>query len=642
MSARKETRQFETEIQQLMHLIVNSLYSNPDIFLRELISNASDAIDKLRFRSQIEPGLIGEDSDFYIRLTADKEARTLEIIDNGIGMTFDEVNENIGTIAKSGTSAFVEALEQAKQQAEGLTPELIGQFGVGFYSAFIVADKVTILTRAAGETTGVKWESAGDGSYSIEEVEKKERGTAIKLQLKSVEKGDDDYTDEWTIRRIVKKHSDFVGYPIKMKVEKTEPIPEEEQLKDADGKPLGDTTRSVIKDETLNSMKAIWSRNKDDVTDEEHEEFYRHLSHNWDKPAERLHLKFEGTTEYTALLYLPSKAPFDLFQPDRKNGMHLYCKRVFIMDDCKELMPEYLGFIQGVVDAPDLNLNVSREILQQDRLVRNIRKNLVKKVFELLDKMDPEKYDAFFDEFGQMIKAGVPSDFENKDKVSRLLRYKTTQSDGKYVSLKEYVERMAPDQKSIYYITGENLASLMNSPHLEALKARNYEVLLMTDPVDEWVVQSLHTFEEKPLKSAEKGDLDLEDTPEEKPEAFKDFFAFIQKTLDANVKEVKASSHLRDSVSCLTGDDFAMSAYMEKIMKASGQETPAQKRILELNITHPVVEKLKAVYEADKEAANLEENCQLLFDLALIAEGGKLDNPSRFSQQVSDLMASSL
>ncbi len=638
---KKETRQFKTEVQQLMNLIVNSLYSHPEIFLRELISNSSDALDKLRFKAQTDPDIIGDDSDLHIRLSTDKENRTLTISDNGIGMTYDEVNENIGTIAQSGTAAFVAAMEEAKKK-EGLSPELIGQFGVGFYSAFIVAERVELTTKAPGAANAVRWESTGDGTYTIEETSKDKRGTTITLFLKKAEEEEDDYTDEWTIRRIVKQHSDFVNYPVIMNVEKTEYLKDEEIIKDADGKPIGDTFRKTRVDETLNSMKAIWARDKDEVTDAEHEEFYKHLSHDWHPPLERLHLKFEGTTEYTALLYIPSKAPFDMFYKDRKNGMHLYCKKVFIMDDCKELMPEYLGFIHGVVDAPDLNLNVSREILQQNRLVTNIRKNLVKKVFDVFGSMDKEKYDAFFEEFGQAIKSGIPMDYENSEKLSHLVRYKTTQSDGKLVSLKEYVERMKEDQEFIYYITGENFTALMNSPHLEALKEKDYEVLLMTDPVDEWVVQNLPEYEKKKLKSAEKGDLELNKVDDTKKEEYGKLFDFIKGKLDDTVKEVKPSTRLTNSVSCLAGDDHAMSAYMEKIMKATGQEIPKQKRVLELNLDHPVIAKMKTLFETDTKNSRLDDFCILLLDMAIVAEGGKIDDPSRFSRIVGDLMAGGL
>src|SRR5210317_369660 len=460
MAVKTETHEFKTEVKQLLNLIINSLYSNREIFLRELISNASDAIDKLRFQAQTEGGILGDDTEFKIKIERDAIKNTLTVEDNGIGMTYDEVLENIGTIAKSGTNGFLEAMEQLNKE-DTITPELIGQFGVGFYSSFIVAEKVTLLTRAAGSDKAVRWESHGDGEFTITEAQKDSRGTVFTLELKKKEDGEQDFTDEWTIRNIVKQHSDFVTYPIVMDVEKDEPIPENEQLKDKDGKPIGETTRKVIKEETLNSMKAIWSKNKADVTDKEHEEFYQHISHDWNPPLEKLHLKLEGTTEYTALLYLPSKAPFDIFNPESRHGVHLYCKRVFIMDDCKELMPEYFRFVKGVVDTPDLNLNVSREILQQDRLVRNIRRNLVKKLLDLLKNTEPEKYEKFWDEFGSVLKVGVHSDFENKNKIADLLRYKTTKSDGKWQSLQQYVEGMPPDQKEIYYITGENMTALI-------------------------------------------------------------------------------------------------------------------------------------------------------------------------------------
>jgi len=407
----------------------------------------------------------------------DKKKRTLEIADNGIGMTYDEVVENIGTIAKSGTAGFLETIDTTGKQGS-LTPELIGQFGVGFYSAFIVADKVTLITRAAGHERGTKWESAGDGSYTIEQVNKKTRGTTILLKLKKAEKDEDDFTEEWTIRGIVKKHSDFVAYPIVMDVERTEPV------LDSDGKPEKDKTQKVIREETLNSMKAIWTKDKKEVTEEEHNEFYRHISHDWNPPLTHLHLKLEGTTEYNALLYIPSKTPFDLFTHEAKHGIQLYSKRVFIMENCKELMPQYLAFIKGVVDAPDLNLNVSREILQQDALVRNIKKNLVKKILDLLAGLEQEKYETFYAEFGHIFKAGISQDFDNKDKIASLLRYKTTKSDGKYSSLTDYVSRMKPEQNDIYYITGDSLNTLLNSPHLERLKEKDIEVLLMTDPKD--------------------------------------------------------------------------------------------------------------------------------------------------------------
>jgi molecular chaperone HtpG len=638
MAERTETHEFKTEVKQLLKLIINSLYSNKEIFLRELISNASDAIDKLRFKAQTEPDILGDDTDFKIKIERDGIKNTLTVEDNGIGMTYDEVLENIGTIAKSGTNGFLEAMAQLNKD-DTITPELIGQFGVGFYSSFIVAEKVTLLTKAAGEEKAVRWESHGDGEFTITEAEKAGRGTIISLELKKKQEGDQDFTDEWTIRQIVKQHSDFVAYPVVMEVEKDDPIPEAEQLKDKDGKPIGETTRKVIKEETLNSMKAIWSRNKNDVSDQDYEEFYRHIGHDWNPPLEKLHLKLEGTTEYTALLYIPSQAPFDLFNPESKHGVQLYCKRVFIMDDCQELMPEYFRFVKGVVDAPDLNLNVSREILQQDYLVRNIRRNLVKKLFDLLKGMEQEPYDKFWQEFGSVLKVGVHTDIENKNKIADLLRYKTTKSDGKWKSLQQYVADMAPDQKEIYYITGENLSALINSPLLEQLKSKDFEVLLMTDPIDEWVTQALTEYDGKKLKSAEKGDLDLDKVDEDKKGKYETLFKHIRVKLEDTIKEVRPSTRLTNSVACLSANNYDMSGYMEKILKSTGQKMPENKRVLELNMEHPVMEKIHGLFEANKDDPRLNDYIHLLLDLAVIGEGGKLTDPSKFSKLVGDLMA---
>jgi molecular chaperone HtpG len=638
MAVKTETHEFKTEVKQMLKLIINSLYSNREIFLRELISNASDAIDMLRFQAQTEEGILGDDTEFKIKIERDVIKNTLTVEDNGIGMNYDEVLENIGTIAKSGTNGFLEAMEQLNKEAT-MTPELIGQFGVGFYSSFIVAEKVTLLTRAAGSDKAVRWESHGDGEFTITEAEKDRRGTVITLELKKKEEGEQDFTDEWTLRNIVKQHSDFVAYPIVMEVEKDEPIPEAEQIKDSDGKTIGETTSKVVKEETLNSMKAIWSKNKNDVSEEEYNQFYQHISHDWNPPLEKLHLKLEGTTEYTALLYIPSQAPFDLFNPEGKHGVHLYCKRVFIMDDCKELMPEYLRFVKGVVDASDLNLNISREILQQDRLVRNIRRNLVIKLFDLLNGLEQERYEKFWEEFGAVLKVGVQTDFENKTKIADLLRYKTTKSDGKWRSLQEYVEAMQPDQKEIYYLTGENLSALINSPLLEQLKSKDVEVLLMTDPIDEWVTQALTEYDGKKLKSAEKGDLDLDKVDEDQKDKYETLFKHIRAKLEDTIKEVRPSTRLTGSVACLSGDTFDMSGYMEKILKSAGQPTPENKRVLELNMAHPVMEKVHGMFEADKDDARLNDYIHLLLDLAVIGEGGKVDDPSRFSKLVGDLMA---
>jgi molecular chaperone HtpG len=640
------TYEFKTEVKQLLNLIVHSLYSNREIFLRELVSNASDAIDKLNFKAQTDDSVLEGNDEFFIRIERDEKDKKLIISDNGTGMTKEELEENIGTIAQSGTKAFAAALEQSKKEGT-LSPELIGQFGVGFYSAFMVAKKVIVITKAAGSDKAWKWESEGDGVFTIEQASKEARGTDVILELKDAEDGEDDFTDEYVIRRIIKKHSDFIRYPIVMKVETYEPLPEDQIVKDSEGKPVGETSKRVIKDETLNSMKAIWSKSKSEVSQEEYDEFYRHISHNWDSPLDKIHMKFEGTTEYDILLFIPSKAPFDLFREDRKNGLHLYCKKVFIMDDCKELIPEYLGFVEGVVDAPDLNLNVSREILQQDRLVRNIRKNIVKKVLELLKDMEFDKYEKFYNEFGSVLKAGIPTDPENKDKIAELLRYETTKSDGKKISLSDYVSNMQKDQKSIYYLTGENISTLKNSPYLEVLKEKDYEVILMTDPVDEWVVQGLYEYEGKSLKSAEKGDLDLEDDKkedkkDENSEENKFFFEFIKKELDDKIGEVKESVRLKESLSCLSSEDHGMSAYMQKILKASGQEFPVPKRNLELNTNHAVVKKMKSLFETDPVNSKLKDYVGLIYDLAVIGEGGKIDNPALFSKRVGELMNQSV
>lgn len=641
MERKKETHEFKTEVKQFMHLIINSLYSNKEIFLRELISNASDAIDRLNFKAQTDSQILGDDTDYKIKITPDQANKTLTISDNGIGMTYEDVVENIGTIARSGTAAFMQALEQSKTK-DALTPELIGQFGVGFYSAFIVADKITIVTRAAGEETATRWESSGDGSYTIEPAAKKSRGTDVILALKPAEKDEQDFTEQWTIRQIVKKHSDFVTYPIVMDVEEDEYEIDADgkQVMDKDGKPVKKGT--VVKEETINSMKAIWARDKKDVTEEEYKDFYTHVSHDWNPPLTHLHLKLEGLTEYSALLYIPSRAPFDLFMPERKHGVQLYCRRVFIMDDCKELIPEYLRFIKGVVDAPDLNLNISREILQQDALVRNIQKNLVKKILESLDRMDAEQYEKFYNEFGAVIKEGIHSDWANREKIAKLARYKTTKSDGKWVSLTDYVKNMQPDQEDIYYITGDNLTAILNSPHLETLKEKNFEVLLMTDPVDEFVIQSMPEFEKKKFKSAEKGDLGLDDVDESKKETFSLLFETIKSHLEDKIKDVKPSSHLKGSVSCLSGDTYDMSSYMEKLLKASGQPMPDTKRILELNIGHPVMDKIQAIFEKNKEDESLKDYSKLLYDLAVVGEGGKIENPAWFNKVIGEVMAKAL
>ncbi len=632
------THEFKTEVKQILNLIVNSLYSNKEIFLRELISNASDAINKISYKSQTETDILGDDTEFKIKIIPNKEKNTLEISDNGIGMTYEELMENIGTIAKSGTGAFMQALEKAKNN-NFIAPELIGRFGVGFYSAFMVSEKVVIITKAAGSDKAFEWESSGDGSYTIKETEKEKRGASIILHLSKTEDGQD-FTDEWVLRSIIKKHSDFVSYPIVMDVEKEKPV--KNPVLDKEGKPIEGQTEKVIEEETLNSMKAIWAKNKKDVSDEEYTEFYKHIGRDWNPPLSHLHLKLEGATEYTALLYIPSKAPFDMFAPERKHGIQLYCKRVFIMDDCKDLMPEYLRFIKGVVDAPDLDLNISREILQQNLLIKNIKTNLVKKLIELLSSMDKEKYEKFYKEFGNVLKEGIHTDWENKDKIAELIRYKTTKSDDKLVSLKDYVSNMQKDQKDIYYITGESVSSLINSPYLEKLKEKEYEILLMTDPIDEWVVQSLTEYDKKPLKSAEKGDTDTTDEDKKKKDDYTELFEAIKTNLDDKIREVKASGRLKDSITCLSGDSYDMSAYMEKILKASGQNIPEAKRILELNINHPAIEKINEIYKKDKNNEKIKDFSLLFYDIAVIGEGGKVENPSRLNKMVGELLSAKL
>ncbi len=639
MGNRKEQCEFKTEIKQLMDIIINSLYSSREVFLRELISNASDALDKLRFKAQTEPGIMGDDTDLKIRIVPDKENRTIAISDNGIGMTWEEVVENIGTIAKSGTSAFLQAVEQAKKQDTLISPELIGQFGVGFYSAFIVADRVTLITKAAGSDTAVKWESDGQGGYTIEETEKEGRGTTVILHLKETGEDEEDFTDQWVIKDVVKRHSDFVSYPIVMDMEVEEPIPEDERVLDKDGKPVGPATRKVVREEVLNSMKAIWAKDPKDVTEEEYKEFYTHISHDWNEPLAWLHKKFEGVTEYSVLLYIPSVAPFDLFNPEGKFGINLYCRRVFIMDDCRELIPEYLRFVKGVIDAPDINLNVSREILQQDRLVTAIRKNVTKQILKLLADLDEEKYEKFYKEFAPVLKTGVHTDGANRDRIAELLRYRTTKSGDKLISLKEYVENMKEGQEYVYYITGENLKALANSPHLELLKEKDYEVLLMTDPIDEWVVDSLPEYDGKKLRSAEKGELGIEDEEKKDESRFKDLFNYLKEQLSDHIKEVRASKRLKSSLACLTGDVWDMSAYMEKILRASGQKVPENKRVLEVNVSHPLMQKIKALYDQDKKSEKLADYASLVYDLAVISEGGKIEDPSRFNRLIGELAA---
>ncbi|MFZ3207369.1 MAG: molecular chaperone HtpG [Geobacteraceae bacterium] len=637
----RTTKKFETEVQQLLDLVIHSLYSNRDIFLRELISNASDAIDKVRFEAHSDESILEGNTDWKIKLVPDKAAGTLTISDNGIGMNLKEVEENIGTIARSGTRAFMESI---KGQNLAENPELIGQFGVGFYASFMVADRVTLVTRRAGSPSdGCRWESMGDGSYTIEESEKSVRGTEIVLHLKEEMR---EYLDEWKIRGIVKKYSDYVQYPIVMDITREEPAT------GVDGKPIeGGGAISKTTEETLNSMKAIWTRQKSEITEEEYEEFYKHISHDYDKPFRTIHFAAEGTSEFKALLYIPSHKPFDLFMRDHKKGVHLYVKRVFITDNCEALLPDYLRFMKGVVDSSDLPLNVSREILQEDVQIKRIQKNLVGKILSTLaetKEKSPEDYLKFYAEFGPVIKEGLHFDFANKEKLQELVLFESSRTDpGVFVSLKEYVTRMPEGQKDIYFITGASRQAVENSPHLEIFRKKEYEVLFMTDPVDEWVVQALTEYDDRKLKAVDRGDLELESAEEkqeqeakqeETKKQYQGVLDYIKEKLKDKVKEVRFSSRLTDSACCLVADEHGLNANMEKILKAMNQEVPESKRVLELNPDHPLMQVLSSIFEKDKENPRLADYCGLLYDQALLTEGSPIPDPLRFTRLVAELM----
>jgi molecular chaperone HtpG len=638
----KTTKKFETEVQQLLDLVIHSLYSNRDIFLREIISNSSDAIDKVRFESVTSEAVVEGNAEWKIKLIPDKDAGTLTIRDNGIGMTIQEVEENIGTIARSGTRSFMENIKGKNLQDN---PELIGQFGVGFYSSFMVADKVTLITRKGGhdKNSGCIWESTGDGSYTIEECEKEGRGTDVILHLKEDMK---EYLDEWRIRSIVKKYSDYVQYPICMDITREEPA------KGLDGKEIeGGGTIEKTTEETLNSMKAIWARPKSEVTEEEHEEFYKHISHDYEKPLKTIHYSAEGVSEFKALLYIPAKKPYDLFLREQKRGIHLYVKRVFITDNCEAVIPDYLRFMKGVVDSSDLPLNVSREILQEDVQIKRIQKSLVSKVLSTLAEMkekESEEYLKFYREFGPVIKEGLHFDYGNREKLQDLVLFESTRTEaGSFVSLKEYVERMPEGQKEIYYITGTSRQALEGSPHLEIFRSKGYEVLFLLDPVDEWVVQSLTEYDGKKLKAADRGDVDLgteeekkelEAKKEEQGKQYGSLLEFIKESLKERVKEVRLSNRLTDSACCLVADEYGMNANMERILKAMNQEVPESKRILELNPEHAIMQVMFKRFEKDKGDRKLADYCELLFDQALLTEGSPITDPLRFTRLVSELM----
>lgn len=616
-----ETMEFKTELEQLLHLITHSLYSHREVFLRELISNAADAIDKVRFEGLNNEEILEGDSDWKISIKADKEAKTLTISDNGIGMSRSEVVENLGTIAHSGTKAF---LARAKEADLKNNPELIGQFGVGFYASFMVADDVTVVSKAHGEPA-VQWESKGTGSFTLSDADKETRGTEITLHLKE---DAEEYLNDWTIKSTVKKFSDFLEHPVVLfttkKDEKTEV---EEEV-----------------EEQINSQKAIWLRPKSEVTDEEYGEFYKHISHDTHHPSETIHYNAEGAIEFKALLFIPEHKPFDMmWNNDPKSHLNLYVQRVFIGNDFENLLPGYLRFVKGVVDSSDLPLNVSREILQENPMLDKIRKNLTARVLKTLAKMkesDYKEFEIFHENFGTILKEGLQSDWENREKIADLLLFESTKKEAsEKTCLADYVENMAEGQEEIFYLAGENHAAVANSPYLEKFKAEGTEVLLMTDPIDDFVIPQLMEYKGKKLKAVNKGDLeeDKEKLKEEQKE-FKGYIGFAQKLLDG-VKEVRLTTRLKDSAAVLVGDEYSMSPHIEEMMRRMGQEVPKRESILELNPEHPVVKKVQALYKADKKDPKVKTITQLLHDQAVIASGAKLDDPVAFAARMNEMLA---
>ena len=628
--AQKETLGFQTEVTQLLDLMIHSLYSNKEIFMRELISNASDASDKLRFDALSNDALYEGDAELKIKVDFDKDAKTITITDNGIGMSRDEVIENIGTIANSGTKKFFEKMtgDQSKDS------QLIGQFGVGFYSSFIVADKVTLRTRRAGddEAEGVEWESEGKGEFTIENIDKETRGTEITLHLRDDQ---EEFLNGWRLRNCISKYSDHIDLPIMMT---KEPVPDE------DGK-IDESAE--LEDETVNKATALWTQSKGDISEDEYKEFYKQISHDYQDPLSWSHNKVEGKTEYTSLLYIPSTAPFDLWDRERTHGLKLYVKRVFIMEDADQLMPRYLRFIRGVIDTNDLPLNVSREILQGSKTLDSIRAASVKKILSELSKMqknDAEKYATFWKEFGQVIKEGPGEDMANKEALAKLMMFSTTEtsSEEQKVTLADYVSRMKDKQDKIYYITAESFAAAKNSPHLEVFRKKGIEVLLLADRVDEWLTNSLTEFEDKQLQSVAKGDLDLgelanEEEKKAQEETDKDFADLVERvkaTLGDKVKDVRITHRLTDSPACLVVDDMDMSANLERMLKAAGQQVGGTKPIFEVNPEHPMVVRLKD----ESDDTRFEDWSSILFDQALLAEGGQLEDPASYVKRLNALL----
>ncbi|MGA5515661.1 molecular chaperone HtpG [Streptomyces pseudogriseolus] len=638
-----ETFEFQVEARQLLQLMIHSVYSNKDVFLRELVSNASDALDKLRLAKLRDDALDADVSDLHIELEIDRDARTLTVRDNGIGMSYDEVGELIGTIANSGTAQFLKELKEAQDAAgaEGL----IGQFGVGFYSGFMVADEVTLLTRKAGEKQGTRWVSRGEGTYTLERVENAPQGTSVVLHLKPADPDNQlhDYTSVWKIKEIVKRYSDFITWPIR--------LVGEQAAKDAKGGEADDGEAAAP--ETLNSMKALWARPRDEVSEDEYHELYKHIGHDWREPLETIQLHAEGTFEYQALLFLPSHAPHDLYQQNMRHGLQLYVKRVFIMDDCEALLPAYLRFVKGVVDAQDLSLNVSREILQQDRHIRMMQRRLTKKVLSSVKSMAadaPEKYAAFWREFGAVVKEGLVTDPDNRDALLAVASFASTREDDGTVTLAQYVERMPEDQDDIYYVTGESREAIVNSPHMEAFRERGIEVLLLTDPVDEVWVDAVGEFQGKRLRSVAKGEIDLdareddrsEDEQKQQAEAYAGLLGWMRERLDDDVKEVRLSTRLTRSPACLVADADDLTPALENMYRAMGQEVPRSKRVLELNPDHALVKGLNEAYGEREDRAELADTAELLYTLAVVAEGGRPKDPARFVQLTADRLERTL
>ncbi len=624
-----EKMEFKTEVKQILDLMVHSLYSHKEIFLRELISNASDAIDKAHFESLTNKEMLEGEDDWKIKVIADKDASTLTISDNGIGLTKDDAVRELGTIAHSGTKEFLAALKSKEVEDN---PELIGQFGVGFYSTFMVADKVTVISRkaGAGDKQGIKWESGADGSFTVEDVEKENKGTDVILHLKDDEKN---YLDEWEIKSTVKKYSDFIEHPVVMDVER-----EEESKLDKTKKV------KVTEEETLNSMKAIWLKNKSDITEVEYNDFYKHVSHDYTDPAEVVHYKAEGASEFTSLLYIPSMRPVDIYYKEYKVGPTLYVKRVKIIDHCEELIPPYLRFVKGVVDSSDLPLNVSREILQNNRQIDVIKNSITKKVLSTLSDMKEKEFDKylkFYKEFSRILKEGVHMDFDRRETIGELLLFPSTKAEkDKYRSIPEYVNDMKEGQEEIYYVTGSSLEETLESPYLEAFKEKDYEVLIMLEDIDD-VIMSSFEYKGKKFKSAIKGDITLDKSEKEEKEKagkkYKKLLDLIQDRLD-DVKEVRLSGRLKDSACCLVGDEGEMDLQMENLMKSMGQAVPERKRILEINPSHPIFEAMNNIFKEDRKSSVLADYTDLLYNQALLLEGSKPKDSAAFAKTISRLM----